>query len=73
LILSLRVGTLVLGAMFARNTRERIAANSPFLDKLLVALFQIFVDTPVNGRPSLFRIDSAHQIETSLSHALWVY
>jgi hypothetical protein len=27
-----------------------------------VALFQDFVDTPVNGRPSLFRIDidSAH-------------
>jgi hypothetical protein len=25
-----------------------------------VALFQEFVDTPVNGRPSLFRIDSVH-------------
>jgi hypothetical protein len=37
-----------------------------------VALFQKFVDTPVNGRPSLFRIDSAHQMETSLSHALLV-
>jgi hypothetical protein len=30
-----------------------------------VALFQEFVDMPVNGRPSLFRIDSVHQIETS--------
>jgi hypothetical protein len=28
---------------------------------------------PVNGRPSLFRIDSVHQMETSLSHALLVY
>jgi hypothetical protein len=36
-----------------------------------VALFQ-FVDTPVNG-PSLFRIDSVHRMETSLSHALLVY
>jgi hypothetical protein len=25
------------------------------------------------GRPSLFRIDSVHQMETSLSHALLVY
>jgi hypothetical protein len=41
-----------------------------------VALFQEFVDTPVivnNGRPSLFLIDSIHQMETSLSHALLVY
>jgi hypothetical protein len=38
-----------------------------------VALFQEFVDTPVNGRPSLFRIDSVHQIVSSLSHALLVY
>jgi hypothetical protein len=38
-----------------------------------VALFQKFVDTPVNGRPSLFRIDSVNQMETSLSHALLVY
>jgi hypothetical protein len=38
-----------------------------------VALFQKFVDTLVNGRPSLFRIDSIHQMETSLSHALFVY
>jgi hypothetical protein len=38
-----------------------------------VALFQKFVDTPVNGRPSLFRIDSVHLMETSLSHALLVY
>jgi hypothetical protein len=27
-----------------------------------MALFQIFVDTPVNGLPSLFRIDSVYQI-----------
>jgi hypothetical protein len=38
-----------------------------------VALFQELVDTPVNGRPSLFRIDSVHEMETSLSHALLVY
>jgi hypothetical protein len=38
-----------------------------------VALFQKFVDAPVNSRPSLFRIDSVHQMETSLSHALLVY
>jgi hypothetical protein len=38
-----------------------------------VALFQEFVDTPVNGRPSLFHIDSVHKMETFLSHALLVY
>jgi hypothetical protein len=38
-----------------------------------VALFQEFVDTPVNGRLSLFRINSVHQMKTSLSHALLVY
>jgi hypothetical protein len=38
-----------------------------------VALFQKFVDTLVNGRPSPFRIDSVHQMETSLSHTLLVY
>jgi hypothetical protein len=38
-----------------------------------VVLFQEFVDTPVNGRPSLFRIDGVLQMETSLSHALLVY
>jgi hypothetical protein len=38
-----------------------------------VALFQEFVNTQVNGRPSLFRIDSVHQMETSLSHALLIY
>jgi hypothetical protein len=38
-----------------------------------VALFQEFVDTPVNCRPFLFRIDSVHQMETSLFHALLVY
>jgi hypothetical protein len=31
------------------------------------------VDTPVNGRPSLFGIDSVHQMDTSLSQALLVY
>jgi hypothetical protein len=31
------------------------------------------INTPVNVRPSLFRIDSVHQMETSLSHALLVY
>jgi hypothetical protein len=31
------------------------------------------IDTPVNGRPSLFCFDSVHQMETSLSHALLVY
>jgi hypothetical protein len=36
-------------------------------------LFQKFDDTPVNGRPSLFRIDSVHQMLTSLSHGLLVY
>jgi hypothetical protein len=39
---------------------------------LFVALFQEFVDTPVNGRPSLFLIVSVYQMETSLSHALLV-
>jgi hypothetical protein len=29
---------------------------------LYVALFQEFVDTPVNGRPSLFRIDSVQRL-----------
>jgi hypothetical protein len=38
-----------------------------------VTLFRKFVDTPVNGRPSLFRIDSVHQIEIARSHALLVY
>jgi hypothetical protein len=38
-----------------------------------VALFQEFVDTPVNGRPSLFCTDSVHQMETYLSHASLVY
>jgi hypothetical protein len=39
----------------------------------VVVLFQKFVDTPVNERPYLFRINSGHQIETSLFHALLVY
>jgi hypothetical protein len=38
-----------------------------------VALFQKIFDTPVNGRPSLFCMDSVHQTDTSLSHALLVY
>jgi hypothetical protein len=37
------------------------------------ALFQEFIDTPVNGRPSLFRIDSVYQMKISLSHFLLVY
>jgi hypothetical protein len=32
-----------------------------------VAVFQKIVDTPVNGRPFLFCIDSVHQTETSLT------
>jgi hypothetical protein len=35
-------------------------------------LFQKFVDTSVNGHPSLFSIDSV-QMDTSLSHALLVF
>jgi hypothetical protein len=35
-----------------------------------VVLFQEFVNTSLNGRPSLFCIDSVHMMETSLSHAL---
>jgi hypothetical protein len=38
-----------------------------------LSLSQEFVDTPVNGRPSLFRINSVHQMETSLFHALLLY
>jgi hypothetical protein len=38
-----------------------------------VVLFQKFVDTPVNVRPSLFYIDRVYQKATSLSHALLVY
>jgi hypothetical protein len=37
-----------------------------------VALLQKFDDMPINGRPSLFRIDSVHQMKTSLSHVLLV-
>jgi hypothetical protein len=32
-----------------------------------VALFQEFIDTSVKGCPSLFRIDSVHQMESSFS------
>jgi uncharacterized membrane protein (DUF485 family) len=39
----------------------------------LLALFKEFIDTPINGRLSLFRIDSVHHMQTSLSHALLVY
>jgi hypothetical protein len=38
-----------------------------------VAFFQELVDTPGSGRPTLFRIDSVHQMETSPSHASMVY
>jgi hypothetical protein len=38
------------------------------LARLVKALFQEFVHTPVNGRPSLSRIGSIHQMETSLSN-----
>jgi hypothetical protein len=38
-----------------------------------VALFQKFVDTSLNDRPSLFRIDSVHQMVTSLSHSVHQY
>jgi hypothetical protein len=38
-----------------------------------MALFLKIIDTPVNVRPFLFRIDSVHQMETSLSYALLVY
>jgi hypothetical protein len=31
--------------------------------------FSKIIDMPVNGCPSLFRIDRAHQMDTSLSHA----
>jgi hypothetical protein len=31
------------------------------------------IDTPVNGLLSLFRIDTVHRMETSLSVALLVY
>jgi hypothetical protein len=44
-----------------------------FQDVTLCGTFQKLVETPVNGRPSLFGIDSVHQMTTSLSHALWVY
>jgi hypothetical protein len=37
-----------------------------------VAFYQEFVDKPVNGPLSLFRIDSIHQMEISLSHVLLV-
>jgi hypothetical protein len=38
-----------------------------------LALFQEFVVTLVNGRPSVIRIYSVNQMETSLFHALLVY
>jgi hypothetical protein len=45
-----------------------------------VALFQEFVDTPVKGHPSLFRIDTVRHMETSLSRfvgllilSVWFY
>jgi hypothetical protein len=38
-----------------------------------VVIFQIFIGTPANGLPSLFRIESVHQIVSSPFHALWLY
>jgi hypothetical protein len=35
-----------------------------------VTLFQKIVETPINGRLSLFCIDSVHQMATSLFHGL---
>jgi hypothetical protein len=35
--------------------------------------FQEYVGTPVNSRPSLFRIDSVHRMDTSLPYALLVF
>jgi hypothetical protein len=36
-----------------------------------VVFFQEFIDTPVNGRPSLFRIDSVHQMELLFPSLYW--
>jgi hypothetical protein len=52
-----------------------------FIYKMMLVLYQsgvisgsiLNIDTPANGLPSLFRIDSVHYIVISLSHALWVY
>jgi hypothetical protein len=41
--------------------------------RVTMCLSAKIVDTLVFGRPSLYDIDSVHQIETSLSHALLVY
>jgi hypothetical protein len=38
----------------------------------LCASLSKIIDTPVNGRPSLFGIHSVHQMETFLFHALLV-
>jgi hypothetical protein len=68
--------------MTVRRSKKRNVINVVNFQKLYslfsiaghyVALFQKFVDTPVNGRPSLFRIDSVLQMETSLSHALLIH
>jgi hypothetical protein len=45
----------------ARSLAKRVANY--------VALFQKIFDIPVYDLPSFFRIDSVHQMETSLSHA----
>jgi hypothetical protein len=59
-------------SLIFRNDARSIARRV-ILRLCHVALIQEFVDTPVNGRLSLFRIDSVYQMETSLFHALLVY
>jgi hypothetical protein len=68
--------------MTVKRSKKLIVINVVNIQKLYslfseagsnVAFFQKFVGTPVNGCPSLYRIDSVHQVETALSHALLVY
>jgi hypothetical protein len=56
-----------------RNARRELAKIMLTHCKAQCGSLPKNVDTPVNGRPSLFGIDSVHQMETSLSHALLVY
>jgi hypothetical protein len=44
-----------------------------FARRALCGSLSKIVATPVNGRSSLFGIDSVHQIETSLSDAVFVF
>jgi hypothetical protein len=44
-----------------------------YQDQSLRGTFSKIMETPVNGRPSLFPIESVYQMVTSLSHALLVY